>query len=109
MCPMCAPTVQPERACCCNLHLNHATRAPDQIDAMPSQREGQLEDVDYQTAPNPLAQSESTASVFNRRIRAGPLHGPTVDGVEQGRQGPVDDYTSSASPRDSAIRDGNVR
>jgi hypothetical protein len=39
--PMCAPAVQPGRACCCNLHLNHAMLAPDQIDVMPSQREGQ--------------------------------------------------------------------
>ena len=69
--------------------------------AQPSQREGQLDDdVDYQTA----YQSARTVGVnggrvFNRRLRAGPLHRPTVDGVEQGRQGPVDDYTSSASPR----------
>jgi hypothetical protein len=49
--PMCAPAVQPGRACCCNLHVNHAMLAPDQIDAMPSQREGQLDDeADYQTA-----------------------------------------------------------
>ena len=41
VCPMCAPAVQPGRACCCNLHVNHAMLAPDQIDAMPSQREGQ--------------------------------------------------------------------
>lgn len=35
----------------CNLHVNHAMLAPDQIDAMPSQREGQLDDdADYQTA-----------------------------------------------------------
>ena len=27
---------------------------------------------------NPLAQSESTASVFNRRLRAGPLHRPSM-------------------------------
>jgi hypothetical protein len=48
---MCAPAVQQGRACCCNLHVNHAMLAPDQIDAMPSQREGQLdEDADYQTA-----------------------------------------------------------
>jgi hypothetical protein len=44
---MCAPAVQPGRACYCNLHVNHAMLAPDQIDAMPSQREGQL---DFQTA-----------------------------------------------------------
>jgi hypothetical protein len=37
VCPMCAPAVQPGRACCCNLHANHAMLAPDQIDAMPSQ------------------------------------------------------------------------
>ena len=43
MCPMCAPAVQPGRACCCNLHVNHAMLAPDQIDAMPSQREAQLD------------------------------------------------------------------
>ena len=40
MCPMCAPAVQPGRACCRNLHVDHAMLAPDQIDAMPSQREG---------------------------------------------------------------------
>jgi hypothetical protein len=37
VCPMCAPAVQPGRACCCNLNVNHAMLAPDQIDAMPSQ------------------------------------------------------------------------
>jgi hypothetical protein len=48
---MCAPAVQPGRACNCNLHVNQAMLAPDQIDAMPSQREGQLDDdADYQTA-----------------------------------------------------------
>jgi hypothetical protein len=41
VCAMCAPAVQPGRACCCNLHVNHVMLAPDQIDAMPSQREGQ--------------------------------------------------------------------
>ena len=41
VCPMCAPAVQPALACYCNLHVNHAMLAPDQIDAMPSQREGQ--------------------------------------------------------------------
>jgi hypothetical protein len=37
---MCAPAVQPGRLLL-NLHVNHAMLAPDQIDAMPSQREGQ--------------------------------------------------------------------
>jgi hypothetical protein len=37
VCPMCAPAVQPGRARCCNLHVNHAMLAPEQIDAMPSQ------------------------------------------------------------------------
>ena len=48
---MCVPAVQPGRACWCNLHVNHAMLVPDRIDAMPSQREGQLDDdADYQTA-----------------------------------------------------------
>jgi hypothetical protein len=33
------------------MHLNHAMLARSQMDAMPSQREGQLDnDADYQTA-----------------------------------------------------------
>jgi hypothetical protein len=40
VCPMCAPAVQPGPACC-DLHVNHAMLAPDRIDAMPSQQEGQ--------------------------------------------------------------------
>jgi hypothetical protein len=49
--PHVCPPVQPRRACCCNLYVNHAMLAPDQIDAMPSQREAQLDDdADYQTA-----------------------------------------------------------
>jgi hypothetical protein len=41
------------RACCCNLHVNHAMLAPDQIDAMPSQREGQ--------GSSPLSSTEASA------------------------------------------------
>ena len=37
--PHVCPAVQPGRACYCNLHVNHAMLAPDQIDAMASQRE----------------------------------------------------------------------
>jgi hypothetical protein len=86
VCPMCAPTVQPGRACCCNLHVNHATRAPDQIDAMPSQRDAQLDhDVDYQTA----YQSARTIALNGglglpiASLRAGQSHRPTVDGMKE--------------------------
>jgi hypothetical protein len=34
---------------------------------------------------NPLAQSESTASVFNRRLRAGPLHRPSMASNKVGK------------------------
>ena len=77
MCPMCAPAVQPGRACCCNLHVNHAMLAPDQIDAIPSQREGQLDDeADYQIA----CQSARTVAVNGGRgcpiAASGPVHHP---------------------------------
>ena len=41
VCPMCAPWLQPRGLCRCNMHVNHAMLAPHQMDAMPSQREGQ--------------------------------------------------------------------
>ena len=41
MCPMCAPRLQPRRLCCCAMHVNHARLTLNQMDAMPSQREGQ--------------------------------------------------------------------
>ena len=41
MCPMCAPRLQPRRLWCCAMHVNHARLTLNQMDAMPSQREGQ--------------------------------------------------------------------
>jgi hypothetical protein len=107
VCPMCARYIMTM----IRMHIMHqespATRAVLR-QAQPSQREGQLDDVDYQTA----YQSARTVGVNGVGVQSPPQGRSTtqtVDGVEQGRQGPVDDYTSSASPRDSAIRDGNVR
>jgi nucleotide-binding universal stress UspA family protein len=41
MCPMCAPRVRLRRIRCCHIHMSHAMLALGQIEAMPSQREGQ--------------------------------------------------------------------
>ena len=38
---MCAPTLQPKRLRCRNLHFNQRMLTPNQMDVMPSQREGQ--------------------------------------------------------------------
>ena len=40
-CAPCVPWLQPKRLSCCNMHFNHAMLAPNQMDTMPSQREGQ--------------------------------------------------------------------
>ena|SRR5215217_1112855 len=82
---MFAPKLQPRL-----LPLQHAHQSraltPNQMDAMPSQREGQLDDeADYQTA----YQSARTDAVNGGRggpiasLRAGPQHRPTVDGMEE--------------------------
>jgi hypothetical protein len=101
VCPMCARYIMTM----IRMHIMHrespATRAVLR-QAQPSQREGQLDDVDYQTA----YQSARTVGVNGIGVQSPPQGRSTtqtVDGVEQGRQGPVDDYTSPASPRDSAI------
>jgi hypothetical protein len=75
VCPMCAPAVQPGRVCYCNLHVNHAMLAPDQIDAMPSQREVSLRTTLITTLlTNPLAQSRSTEDAGDHSPASGPLH-----------------------------------
>ena len=52
--PHLCPQIASRRLCHCNMHINHAMLKPDQTDAMPSQREGQLDDdADYQTAYQP--------------------------------------------------------
>jgi hypothetical protein len=38
---MCAPSVRLRRTRCCHMHMSHAMLALGQIEAMPSQREGQ--------------------------------------------------------------------
>jgi hypothetical protein len=73
--PMCAPAVQPGRACCCNLHLKHACPRPDQIDAMPSQRKVNLTTTLLtKLLTNPLAQSRSTADSGDQSPASRPDH-----------------------------------
>src|SRR5829696_6680888 len=69
-------------------HINDAMLKPDQMDAMPSQREGQLDDdAYYQTA----YQSARTVAVPGElggpvaSLSAPPQHRPTVDGMEEVR------------------------
>jgi hypothetical protein len=77
---MCAPALQPGRACCCNLHVDHAMLAPDQIDARPSQPEGQLDDeADYQTA----CQSARTVAVNGGRGCPIAASGPSTTQVDR--------------------------
>jgi hypothetical protein len=48
---------------------------PDQMDAMPSQREGQLDDdADTKLLTNPLAQSQSPANSEDHSPASAPLH-----------------------------------
>jgi hypothetical protein len=49
--PRLCPEVASWRLRRCNMHVDHAMLTPNEMDAMPSQREGQLDDdADYQTA-----------------------------------------------------------
>jgi hypothetical protein len=78
--PHVCPALQPGRACCCNLHVDHAMLAPDQIDARPSQPEGQLDDeADYQTA----CQSARTVAVNGGRGCPIAASGPSTTQVDR--------------------------
>ena len=87
--------------CCCSLPVNHTMLGPDQIDAMSSQREGQLDDeADNQLLTNPLGQARSTAGRGGpiASLGAGPQHRPTVDGMDQVANDTVAMLSAEAGP-----------
>jgi len=68
------------------MHREACSARATRCQAQPSQREGQLNDVDYQTA----YQSARTVGVNGVGVQSPPQGRSTtqtVDGVEQGRQG----------------------
>jgi hypothetical protein len=104
VCPMCAPRLQPRRVCCCTMHVNHARLTLNQMDAMPSQREGQLDDdADYQSAYQSVRSTPHMQAHLRPlpALKAGKSRHPTVDGMEEVRVGSFD--LVGALPRPGVI------